>query len=454
MTTATTFKKSILVVEDDELLNRLIVSELTTDTVQATGMRSWRDAESYLRQHEPDLMLLDIRLPDQDGLQLISDLSKLLPVIVLTAYGSIENAVKAIKSGAAEYLVKPINLEELELAVGRALEHDAIRKDIQFVRNRERAVRQPFMVGNSRALAEVMDLIDAVARENAAILIQGESGVGKELVAREIHERSLRESRNFVTIDCCTINENLFESELFGHDAGAFPGAVQQKNGLVEGADGGTLFLDEVSEIAPSVQAKLLRLIETGEYRRLGGVKTLISNTRIIAASNRDLEKMCREGGFRLDLYYRLSTLLVRVPPLRERREDIPVLAKHFIDHHDFSRRISKRLSADAARALVAYDWPGNVRELRNIIERAIIISGEEEVIRPQHLGLPSMQGVLSGEVKLQFDHEPTLEEVKKTYLKRLIKKYSGHRAKLAASLGISERNVYRLIKKYGLGKS
>ena len=444
-------QNTILIVEDDPVLNELIAGQLESIGFAVHGERSWAGAEAFLEENEPDLILLDVRLPDTDAHKLIRELSRSQPVIVITAYASVERAVEAMKDGAAEYLAKPINLEELEIAVRRALENAEVRRNLQFVKSRQRAKRKAFIISRSRELENVIELIDAVAPEETTVLIQGESGVGKELVALEIHERSRRADQNFVAIDCCTIQENLFESELFGHERGAFTGASGQKKGLIEGADKGTLFLDEIGEITSSAQAKLLRVIETGHFRRLGGVKDLVSNARIVAATNRNLLKLAEEGSFRADLYYRLSAFVIAVPPLRERREDIPQLAQHFIANHGFSRRISKALSPDTVSALVEYDWPGNVRELRNVIERALIISGMDETIRPHHLGLPKVRCRSKSAMRFDFDHEPTLEELKAYYLKRLLSKYAGRRAQLAQSLGISERNVYRLIKKYGL---
>jgi len=356
--------RNILVIEDDQVLNSLITSTLKMIGYNMSSASCWRDAEAHLDKKEPDLILLDIRLPDADGLELIPKLASNYPVIILTAYGSIEHAVRAIKSGAVEYLSKPINIDELELEVERALENADLRRAYQFAKQQQRTDRKTFMIGDSGELKEVMDLVDAVAETNTTVLIQGDSGVGKELVGREIHERSLRSNRNFVTLDCCTLHDNLFESELFGHERGAFTGAVTQKRGLIEGAKGGTLFLDEIGEISSVAQAKLLRFIETGHYRRLGGVKDLTSDARLVAATNRDLEQLSQENEFRSDLYYRLSAFTITVPPLSDRREDIPLLARHFLAKHDFSRRITKELSGGALQALTAYDWPGNIREL------------------------------------------------------------------------------------------
>ncbi|MEQ1670190.1 MAG: sigma-54 dependent transcriptional regulator [Hyphomicrobium sp.] len=444
-------KKLILLVEDDAVLKKLIAGQLQEIGYRVLTANCWRETGEVLSRSEPDLILLDMRLPDGNSMDGIEELAENHAVIVLTAYASIQNAVQAVRSGAVGYLSKPVNLEELEIEVARAIENAAMRRDYEFVRDQQRAKRQSLMVGESPALRDLERLIEAVAQATTTVLVEGESGVGKELAAREIHDRSPRAQHNYVVLDCCTLHENLFESELFGHEKGAFTGAISQKRGLIEAADGGTLFLDEIGEISPAAQAKLLRVIETRQFRRVGGVKDLTADTRIIAATNRDLAVMAKEGRFRQDLYYRLSAFTVRVPPLRDRRDDIVLLAHHFLEKHDFSRRIRKDLSRAAERTLVAYDWPGNVRELRNVMERAIILSGAETAIHSRHLGLPSAAGASSGELKFQFDHEPTLDELRQNYVKILHGKYSGHRAKLAGALGVSERNLYRLLQRYGL---
>ena len=445
-------KKTILVIEDDQVLKSLISRQLQEFGYNVLAAGCWREAEAVLKRTEPHLIILDIRLPDADGMEVMRQLATDHAVIVLTAFASIQNAVQAVRSGAVAYLSKPMNIDELEVEVKRAIENVELRRSYEFVRDSERAKRPSLMIGHSRALKELERLIDAVAPAPTTVLLGGESGVGKELAAREIHERSPRRSHNYVVLDCCTLHENLFESELFGHEKGAVTGAISQKRGLIEAAHGGTLFLDEIGEISQAAQAKLLRVIEARQFRRVGGVKDLTADARIVAATNRDLAAMVQEGRFRADLFYRLSAFAIYVPPLRERREDIPVLAKHFLVKHDFSRRLRKELSRDAEQALVAYDWPGNVRELRNVMERAIILSGSEPVIQSRHLGLPQDSKKSPGEVKLAFDREPSLEEVRRCYVEMLFKKYSGHRAKLADALGVSERNLYRLLHRYGLG--
>jgi len=446
-------KKQVLIIEDDTVLNRLLVKYVKGLGHGVSSAGRWSEADEYLQCHEPHLVITDVKLPDGNSLERLPELVGNQPVIVLTAFGSVRNAVEAMKAGAFEYLVKPVSPEELLLVVQRALDDADLRNDHQFCKRRLQARERAasFMIGVSAALGRVKETIDAVAPSDITVLIQGESGSGKELVAQAIHEHSERSKRNFVAVDCCTLQEKLFESELFGHERGAFTGADRQKKGLIEGAEGGTLFLDEIGELDAVLQAKLLRVLETGKFRRLGGIKDLDANIRVVAATNRDLETMSNEGGFRADLYYRLSAFVIDTPPLRDRRDDVPYLVEHFIRNHNFSRRINKSISGEAVRRLVAYDWPGNVRELKNVVERAIILSRDKPRIRPEHLAFGQVGGKNGTKVNLAFDHDPAMEEVEAAYLELLLKKFSGHRAKVAEVMNISERNVYRLIKRYDL---
>lgn len=443
-------KGLILIIEDDKVLNRLIVDHLTKIGFSTLSALSWQEAARHLETHEPKLIIMDVRLPDANGVNLIPTLSAEIPVILLTAYGSVRDAVQAMKAGAAEYMVKPITLDELELIVDKVLANVNLILDHQFCKAQLQTRSHHSMVGMSVALQQVEQLIEAVAPNDISVLIQGESGVGKELVAKAIHDCSPRNKRNFIAVDCCTLQEKLFESELFGHERGSFTDAKRLKKGLIEGADGGTLFLDEIGEIEASIQVKLLRFLETGKFRRLGGTKDLQSNTRIVAATNRDLEEMSRNGSFRSDLYYRLAGFIIEVPPLRERREDIPALTEHFFQHHNFSRHINKKVSPKAMKMLIAYDWPGNIRELKNVVERAIILSGSKLTVLPEHLTACATHITVPHGFSLAFDDEPALEEIEKKYLGLLLKRYSGHRTKIAKILGISERSVYRMLDKYG----
>lgn len=442
----------LLVIDDDVTLNRLIVGQLNKMGYGAMGVHSWAEAQVYLQQHDPHLVLLDCHLPDARGTNLLPLLTPDYPVIILTAYGNVKDAVNAMRAGAAEYLLKPVNIDELELVIRKTLDTHNMRQEFLYLKEHVTKPRS-FMIGNSPALKEVEKMISAVAPSMMTVLIQGESGVGKELVAREIHERSQVAKQGYVALDCCTMQENLFESELFGHEKGAFTGADRQKKGLIESAEGGTLFLDEIGEITPAIQAKLLRVLETGRFRRLGGTRDLSANVRVVAATNRDLLTMSQDGSFRADLFYRLNAFIIYVPPLRERKEDIPALVNHFIHNHDFSRRVNKQITSVALDKLLEYSWPGNIRELKNMVERAIILSGNAEQIMAEHFTLSAEHSVYPPPNRksfcLQFDEIPTLESVEKQYVNLLLDQYQGHRGKVARAMDISERNVYRLIKKY-----
>ncbi|MBP5997166.1 MAG: sigma-54-dependent Fis family transcriptional regulator [Azonexus sp.] len=442
-------KKLVLIVDDDRVFNRLLVEQVAEMGLDAVGAHSWKEAAQILQDSEPDLIFLDLRLPDADTPQLVASLSGQFPIVVLTGYGSIRNAVSLIQAGAVEYLTKPVGLDELEITIRRELDNAELRRRNAFYR-RQLASRRPGpLIGNAPAMQEVMRLIEAVAPTDATVMIQGESGSGKEMVAQAIHESSQRRGREMVTVDGGTLQETLFESELFGHERGAFTGAERQKKGLIEEAEGSTLFLDEIGETSQANQAKLLRVLETATFRRLGGTRTLKADVRFIVASNRDLAAMGQDGSFRSDLYFRLASFIIRVPPLRERREDIPLLAEHFLQR--FARGVERELAPEALRLLMAYDWPGNVRELRNLIERAVILTGGDRRIRAEHFG--PIVGRTSDAVILAFENEPSLADIERDYLRRTLLRHGGSRTRAAAVLGISERSIYRLIKQYELGE-
>lgn len=344
-----------------------------------------------LQKNTIDLVLLDLRLPKLGGLEVMARIRELdteLPVVMLTAYGDVQTAVAAMKSGASDYLLKGFDLETLLLVVQRALETSAMSRELRQLR-RERRDNYHFthIVGHSERMREVFELVARVARsDTASVLIMGESGTGKEVVAHAIHEQSARASGPFHPLNCAAIASNLLESELFGYEQYAFTDAKKQKRGLLELAEGGTLFLDEIGEMPLDMQAKLLRVLETRSFFRLGGNKEVKINVRVLAATNRDLEQAMKDGSFRSDLYFRLAVLNIMLPPLRERPGDILLFASRFID--DFNKSLGRnvrRISPEAQRLLLAYRWPGNVRELKNVIERAMILSSSEELL-PRHL--------------------------------------------------------------------
>jgi len=444
--------KHLLLIEDDVTLRRLILQRLERADYAVTGVESWSEAKTALANLQPSLILLDVRLPDANGLEKLPKLKEIAPVVVITAFGSINDAVRAIRSGAIDYLIKPINPDTLEAVIERALETSSIRRSYEFLRDEARR-KTPTLIGSSRGLREVRKQIELLAPSQATVLILGESGVGKELVARAVHDASPRSAAIFTAVDCATLQDTLFESELFGHERGAFTGADQKKEGLVEVSEGGTVFLDEIGDLPLSQQVKLLRVIETGRFRRVGGTRDIACDVRFVAATNRDLLAMSQDGSFRRDLYYRLSALVLDVPPLRDRRDDIVEIAELFIVTRSFDRQIDKVLTPEAAAVLQTYDWPGNARELRNVIERALLASRNEQDIKVEHLGLPQTvtdRAVASNpksRVELRFTNEPTLDEVRNAYLRIVAERRKGNRSDIARTLGISERSVYRILK-------
>jgi len=438
-------KKTLLIIDDDAVFNGLLRRQIESMGFAAVGAGSWGEAQKKLAEIEPDAIILDFKLPDSDAQKILAEIRNQYPVIILTGFGSIPNAVSAMRQGAADFLTKPVSVDELEMTVRHVLETAELRESNRFYRTRLASHRPGPMVFESAAMREVQAMIDAVGPTDTTVLILGESGTGKEMVAQAIHDRSSRAGRELVAIDGSGLQEHLFETELFGHERGAFTGADRQKKGLIEEAAGSTLFLDEIGDVGTAIQAKLLRVMETGTFRRLGGNKTLAADARFIAATNRDIEAMGRSGTFRSDLYFRLSRFVITVPALRFRREDIEPLARHFLSL--LGRTAPMTLAPDALKLLVAYDWPGNIRELRNAMERAVILARPGTQVRAEHLGfIPRDQ---AGEIVFRFATEPTLEQIEREYFSQVMTRYGGNRQKSAEVLGISERHVYRLIEKY-----
>ena len=382
---------SILIIDDEPHLPRQFARFLS----KHGGYEVYTAADGELglqelQRNNIDLVLLDLRLPKLSGLEVLTQMRKIdpeVPVVILTAYGDVQTAVAAMKLGASDYLLKGFDLDELLIVVRRALETSAMSRELRQLR-RERSDNYHFthIVGHSERMREVFDLVARVAPSDTAVLITGESGTGKEVIARAVHEQSQRASGPFHPLNCAAIAHNLLESELFGYERYAFTDAKKQKRGLLELADGGTLFLDEIGEMPLDMQAKLLRVLETRSFFRLGGNQEVKIDVRILAATNRDLEQAKMEGTFRADLYFRLAVLEIKLPPLRERPGDIMLFVSHFIE--DFNKLLGRnirRISPEAQRLLLAYSWPGNIRELKNVIERAMILSSNDELL-PAHL--------------------------------------------------------------------
>jgi DNA-binding NtrC family response regulator len=438
---------NILLVGRDDPSQRETSELLQQCGFQVTTAIGNSSIQRALATQPPDLMLLEAPWPSDVGKTALEQWTQDYPMLVLCSETGIESALQAMRLGATEFLVKPVIQEELTGAIRRIIDNALLYRRGEFYTSILRHEAPSLLVGESEPLRRLLTDLQAVGPSEATVLILGESGVGKEKVAQEIHRLSPRAEGPLVAVDCCSLPETLFESELFGHERGAFTGAAQKKTGLVEQARGGTLFLDEIGEIPAPIQAKLLRVLETKRYRRLGSTVDLEAEVRIVAATNRDLDGMSQRGEFRQDLLYRLNAFVVAVPPLRERREDIPPLVRHFLAHSGFSKRIAKRVSEPAMQWLMDYDWPGNVRELRNVIERAIILSGNKLKIDTEHLTLPqtAVRPSTPG-VTLTFDHEPTLAEIEQHYLQLMLSRHQGRRAVVARVLGIGERTLYRML--------
>ena len=441
---------NILVVDDERNIRTLCSRVLAGDQIEVHGVGTGKEGLQTADEVSPDLVLLDLRLPDMDGIDVLRSLKGRHPetaVIIITGFGQIQSAVEAMKAGATDYLEKPFeHLDKLKLAVSRALEEVRARREIQRLhRLQEKEYRVDQLIGESEGTRRLRELIGKLARSEAAtILIHGESGTGKELVARGLHYESSRRDSPFMEVNCAAITETLFESELFGHEKGAFTDAKAAKKGLMELADRGTLFLDEVSEMSLNSQAKFLRVLLERVLRRVGGTRDIKVDLRIIAATNRPLEMRVMDGQFREDLFYRLNVIPIHIPPLRERRDDIMPLARHFVmDANTRFHKSIKGFTPDAERLMVGYQWPGNVRELRNLIERLVIL-GSSELIEPQHLPVQfaATQVRQAAVPEASTDEPRTLAEVERAYIAQIMQRVESNKSKAAKILGISRQTL------------
>ena len=443
--------EKILVVDDEPLVRNFLKEVLEAEDYEVLTTEDGLSALKEVERGGIDLVITDVRMPKLNGIELLKEVKKRSPstlVVVITAYGTIENAVEAMKNGACDYITKPLSPEQIKLTIQKASQHKNLLNENRYLRS-EVSQRYNFeqLIGRSPQMRRVYEMIDRVAPTNATVLIQGESGTGKELVARAIHYRSPRKDKPFVKVNCAALPEDLLESELFGHERGAFTGAVSKREGRFELADRGTLLLDEISETSPAFQAKLLRVLQEQEFERVGGSKTIKVDVRVIATTNKDLKQAIREGKFREDLYYRLNVLPIYLPPLRERKEDIPLLVQHFLEKYSRQNGLRiKSLSKKCLDMMMQYEWPGNVRELENVIERAVVMS-EGETIFPENISLSSPVQKMS----LSFPEEITLEEMEKRLILHTLQRTGGNRTEAAKILGISVRTVRNKLKKYGM---
>ncbi len=446
---------TILIVEDEAKMARLLELNLAD---AGYGSRSAADAElglKILREEKIELVLTDLKLPGMSGLDFLQAVKRTdaaLPVVVMTAYGTVETAVEAMKAGASDYVLKPFSIEEIKLIVSRELDTRRLREENRDLRD-ALGKRYEFknIVGRSKAMQEVLATVERVAPSNATVLLGGESGVGKDLIARAIHEHSRRAAGPFVKINCTAIPENLLESELFGYEKGAFTGAVSSKPGKFELGNEGTVFLDEIGDVPPSIQVKLLRILQEREFERLGGTKTHKVDVRVVAATNRNLRDALEEGTFREDLYYRLNVVPISIPPLREHKEDIPYLVDFFIarDAREAGKTIAG-ITPAALRLLVDFHWPGNIRELENIIARAAVLSSGPKIdVADIHLDVSAPKAADASASGPPFPPPGTsLEQFEDEIIKEALRRAGGNKSQAARLLGLSRNALrYRLSK-------
>ncbi|MFN7955675.1 MAG: sigma-54 dependent transcriptional regulator [bacterium] len=439
---------SILIVDDETIVRQSLADWFRQDGYDVQTAQNGKEALRLLADRPADIAFVDIKMPGMDGLTLQGRLAEAQPdltVIVMTAYASVESAVTALKAGAYDYITKPFDPEELSLLVRRAAEHRSLRTENQRLKEQLEAVVSPApIVSRSAAMARVKEMIAAVAESDATVLVRGESGTGKELIARAIHARSARRYGPLVVVNCGALAEGVLESELFGHEKGAFTGAQHRHKGKFELADGGTIFLDEIGTVSPRMQVELLRVLEEKTVTRVGGQQPVALDFRVIAATNQDLDAMVKAGQLREDLYWRLHVFVIEIPRLAERREDVVPLAEHFVDH--YARAMNRgpvKLSAAAREALESYDWPGNVRELQNAIERALVLGGSPEI---QIEALPLR--VLG--TRTEGEHR-SLAEVEKEHILRVLAECDWNISRSARVLEIDRGTLYDKINRYEL---
>ena len=462
------FKPTVLVADDEEKTRRVLKLNLQ-DRYNVLLAADGKQALSILSQEPVHVVLADLRMPGLSGLDLLEAVKEMglhIPVIIITAYGTVENAVEAMKQGAYDYILKPIKMDEIEMVIERSINFGALLKENVHLKQELRRLSgyQEIISVNPR-IRQLLELVKQVAPTTATVLIQGESGTGKELFARAVHFLSPRAERPFVEINCGAIPHELLESELFGHERGAFTGAVALKKGKFEVANHGTLFLDEIGELPKELQVKLLRAIEDKRFTRVGGIRPIQTDVRIVAATNRDLKEEVRRGNFREDLYYRLKVVSLQIPPLRERKEDIPLLARHFLKKHEkMAGRPIRDISPEALRILQSYDWFGNVRELENVIMQAMIFARGElitaadlpqeivEAAKRQSEWVPRTKQELQAERRLRYAQVDAELEI--AFLRNALARAHGNVSEAARITGYDRRQIQNMMKKYGVDSS
>ncbi|MFL0269270.1 sigma-54-dependent transcriptional regulator [Candidatus Clostridium radicumherbarum] len=446
---------SILIVDDEENVTRLLNKVLVKEGYETHMAHNGEEALYIIDNFDIDIVISDIKMPGMSGIELLKNIGRVAPfikVILITAFATVDTAIEALRMGAKDYITKPFDIEEVIEAL-RNLTSDkdevlirsqALQKDIKKTKNK--------LESKSAAMLKVIDMIKQIADTRATVMLYGETGTGKELAAETLHNYSSRSHMPFVKVNCAAIPENLLESELFGYEKGAFTGAVLRKPGKFELASGGSIFLDEIGDITLGVQVKLLRILQEKEFERLGGTKTIKVDVRIIAATNKNLEELVKEGSFREDLYYRLNVVPINMPPLRERKEDIPMLALSFLNKSsDISGKAPKSISEEALSKLMAYNWPGNIRELQNIIERCVVITPKSTIgVEDLPLNISRFQELKEADEEIS-KLEEALDDTEKEVILKALKESSGNRTKASEILGISRRSLHRKILKYNI---
>jgi two-component system response regulator HydG len=449
-------KPRILVVDDEESIRMMLRAVLEEEGYEIIEAADGPEAVKAVEQNPLDLILLDIRMTTMDGIETLTEIRKIspfVPVLMMTAYATVKTAVEALKAGAFEYLAKPLDIEELKILVQKALEYYRLREENLTLKERLGS-RFDFsrIIGKGRKMKELFDFLAQVAPSEATVLILGESGTGKELVANAIHHNSPRTQQPFVKVACAALPETLLESELFGHEKGAFTGAIARREGRFQAAHRGTIFLDEVGEMSPAIQTKLLRVLQEREFEPVGSSRTVKVDVRVIAATNKDLGKEIKEGRFREDLFYRLNVIPIHLPPVRERKEDIPALANHFLSlYREKNKKEIKEISPKALDLLIRHDWPGNIRELENCLERAVIVA-RGELIAPADLP-PAIQNLPAGkeDAEIPFPAGISLQEAEKALILKTLEDAGGNRSRAAEILGINRRTLQMKLKEFGM---
>lgn len=442
-----------ILIVDDELTHRAMLrANLEHAGYNVLEVGDGRSAVETVRREKPSLVIMDLRMPEMDGITALKEIRKFdknVPILMMTAFGSIPSAVEAVKSGAYDYLQKPVDMDEVLQAVANGLEFGDLKRSDVGTKGSE-ASELP-LIWKSPLMGEILETVRRVAPSDASVLITGESGTGKEVIADTIQRLSLRAEKAFIKVNCAALHEQLLESELFGHERGAFTGAHEQRKGRFELANGGTLFLDEIGDMALTTQAKILRVLQSGTFERLGGVETITTDVRIIAATNHDLKQAIERGTFRKDLFFRLSVVPIHIPPLRERREEIPLLAEHFL--HVFAqknKRVIHGIASDAMEVLLRYDWPGNVRELENVIERAVILTMGDTITKEV---LPAQIRGEAAKYREGEEQLTLLEQAERDLIIQSMLACGGNRTKVAEQLGMSRRSLYNKLKRYKIGE-